>query len=831
VQGKLILSVVLSVAILAGASAQGPGGPGAGFPRGGMQGPGAPGAPAGAPAKMKPYADVITKDAKSDDGLFMTHQIDEKYYWEIPADKLGSEVLWVTTLDKSPTFYGFGQTEVQDRVVRFERRGDKILLRSVTYTVRADDPAGDMTRALMMAKVEPIIATFDIKTTGNKDSVVIDVTNVYTGDMAEFSAKSSIGASRMDPSRTFIDSVKSYPKNIEIKLTATFVAGGGGASPLGRRGSDGPSRDASTDAITVGLHHSIVALPEKPMMSRIADSRVGWFSSSHYEFGTSEAPVKTITVLDRWRLEKKDPRAALSEPVTPITYYLGSEIPAKWKPFVKRGVEEWNAAFEKIGYKNAIVCRDIPTKAEDPEFDQDDVRYTVIRWLPSGVENAYGPHISDPRTGEILNGSPKIFHSVLKLSNNWYFAQVSPNDPRAQKLPLPESLQGDLLAYVVTHEVGHTLGLPHNMRASSTFSIKQLRSKEWTEKWGDESSIMDYGRFNYVSQPGDGARLIPKLGPYDYFAIEYGYGSIPGAKTPADEVPALKAIANRQTQNPMLRFGNQSPEDPTRQSEDLGDDTVEATRLGLKNIDRVMGFLVKAAAKPGEDYEMLAEAYNTVMGQRGMELRHVLAVVGGMIENNQHAGQGTQVNYTPVPAGKQRAAVRLYNEQLFHTPAIMVRPDITRKFNASGIADAVLASQTGILSGLLQDSRLKRLSEQEALTPKNAYTVANLFDDLRTGIFSELVSTKPMIDLYRRNLQRTFVSTFGGKLTGTGDGKAMARQTLVTLRGQVKTASGRAVDRATRAHLHDLLKAIDDQLDPKVTAAAPAAPGAFPFPR
>ena len=553
------------------------------------------GPPPTAPGKPKPYAEVITKEAKSDlTGLFKTHQADDKYYFEIPKALLGKELMWVSSLERSSAFYGFGQTEVQDRVIRFEKRGDKVILRSVSYRVRADDTHGDVKRSLEKGNIEPILGVYSVAAYGDEEAIVLDAAPLIYSSLFSPFPSANPAAPSYDPSRSFIESMKSFPQNVLVKVTAT--------------------RSGGAESETVVVDHNIVMLPEKPMMPRLFDSRVGWFSTRYQELGSVENKVKDVTIIDRWRLEKKDPTAALSEPVKPIVYYLGREIPARWKPSVKKGVEAWNAAFEKAGFKNAIQCREIPSKEEDPEFDDEDIRYTVVRWLPSNSENAYGPHLSDPRTGEILNGSPKLFHNALKLAQDWYFIQASHSDPRARKLPFPDDLQGEVLAYVVTHEIGHTLGFPHNMKASSSVPVRLLRDPKWTAQWGTTPSIMDYARNNYVAQPEDKVtQLIPKIGMYDHFAVEWGYSVFP-ATTPEAEKPFLNAIANRQTTNPMLRFGDPSGDDPGRQTEDLSEDGVEATRLGMKNLERILGWLPSAVLKPGEDFSELGAMYGSLLG-------------------------------------------------------------------------------------------------------------------------------------------------------------------------------------------------------------------------
>lgn len=809
-----------------------PQGPTPGQATPGRQTPG-PGAAPGVAAKPKPYAEVITKNAKTSAGLFKTHIVDDKYYFEIPTSALNKELLWVTSLERSQTFYGFGNTELKERVIRFERRADRVLLRDVSYDYRADDKAGDVARALAKGNIEAILGVYNVAAYGPKESsMVIDASSIIYSDLF---------GPRYDQTRSFVESMKAFPQNVLVKLTATSAAGGsGGASPF-PPGPPVPSSGGTAN--TVVINHNIVLLPEKPMMPRLHDGRVGFFGTTYNELGGPENRVKEVTYIDRWRLEKKDPSAALSEPVKPITYYLGDEIPAKWKPWVKKGVEAWNVAFEKAGFLNALVCRDLPTKAEDPDFDAEDIRYTVVRWLPSGVENAYGPHISDPRTGEILNGSPKIFHNILSLTQNWYFVQASACDRRAQKLPLPDDLTGELLAYVVTHEIGHTLGFPHNMKASSSIPIKSLRDPQWTAQWGTEASIMDYGRNNYVAQPGDGVtQLKPKIGPYDLFAVEWGYKPVPGAKTPDQEKDVLNALALRQNADPMLRFGNASSEDPARQTEDLSADSVEATRLGLLNLDRVLGYLVSATTKPGEDYTRLSEMYGEVLGQRARELNHVVAVVGGINETEYHAGQSSKLNYEPVSKARQKQAVGLFNEKVFKTQPTLIRPDILSRIQSSGVAGRILSEQSGVLNGLLSNARLARMIEMEATRPAGtAYGIAEMMDDLRGGVFAELKQPRVTTDLYRRNLQRAFVTALAGKVnppaptpltlpaglppqfvaqlaanaTVPGEARAVARGVLLDLKTTVAAAQPKAASRLDRLHLLDLSRQIDDALNPK----------------
>lgn len=768
---------------------------------------------------IRPYDKVITKAAKTSKGVFAVHRIDEKIYFEIPTNQFGREFLWVSQIQKTQAGFGYGGgTPVGKRVVRWQLRNKDVLLRDVKYTIRAE--SGESIRqAVEATSLEAVIRKFPVAAWGTNQSAVIDVSDLFLGDVTEFSAKSRVGAQGADKTRSFLEGIRAFPENIETRVFMTYLLGGPSAGGFGPSTNAPPSlsrRDPSQSAVSVVLNHSMVLLPLEPMQPRRLDERVGFFNLGFEDYGTSDHQVKEVRYITRWRLEKKDPTAPVSEPKKPIVFYVGRGVPEKWRPWVKKGIEAWQPAFEAAGFRNAILAKDPPSVEQDPDWHAEDARYSTVQWLPSTIENAMGPHVHDPRTGEILEADILIYHNILKLQREWYFAQVSPLDPRAQKLPLPDDLMGELLAYVVTHEVGHSLGFPHNMKASSSYTVDQLRNAEFTRTNGVEASIMDYGRFNYVAQPGDGARLIPIVGPYDFFAVEWGYKQFPGVTNHVAEKKLLDAIAARQIDNPMLRFGDPNPAvDPTQQTEDLGSDAVRATELGLKNIDRIMDFIVKAACEEGEDYEQLQSIYSAVLGQRDRELGHVANLVGGVVQNNLWFGQANKV-FTPVPSERQRAAVQFLNQNAFRTPTNLLRTDILQRLEPGGAADRLLSGQRRLLATLLDDSRNKRMAENADRTEGGPYLPADLVRDLRSAICSELEAEAVTTDLHRRNLQRAFVEILGAHAARTdtaSDLPAIARAELKAIRVLALAAVGKSKDAVTRAHCDDLLARIERALD------------------
>lgn len=760
---------------------------------------------------VRPYEEVVTKDAASDPGVFLVHRIDDRILYEIPASELGHDFLWLVQIAGTQAGSGYGGTPAAERIVRFELRDDKVLLRDVRYSVRADTK-DSIKNAIEAISIAPIIALFPVRAWGRDKAPVIDVTDLFKGDVTEFSARAAFNAQGADPSKSFIESVKSFPENIETKVLMTYRVNKGGFDF--ETGDWGPPQTA----LTALIHHSMVRLPLQPMKPRKYDSRVGFFTVGFLDYASQEQGVERVNYVNRWRLEKRDANAAVSEPIKPIVYYVGREVPDKWKPWVKKGVEMWQPVFEAAGFRNAIVAKDAPSPQEDPDWDAEDARFSSIRWMPSVVENAYGPHVHDPRTGEILEADIQIFHNVLKLARDWYFVQASPNDERAQSLPLPDELLGELLAYIVAHEVGHTLGFPHNMKASSAFTVEQLRSKEFTEKWGCEASIMDYGRFNYVAQPGDGARLIPKIGPYDFFAIEWGYREFAAGLTPDQEQAELNKIVSRQVTDPVLRFSDPNPFlDPSAQTEDLGSDGVAATELGLKNIDRVASYLVKATCKDGKNYDLLSNMYDALLGQRDMELNHVVAMVGGAVWSNLWYGQGDR-QFEPVPAERQRAAVAFLLQHAFQVPQTLIAPEIVDRLQPNGAVDRFRNSQVNILRYLVNTLRLRRMAEFEARAPGASYGPAALLEDLRRGLMIELERERVAVDLYRRNTQRAWIDLLvdiTAQNARDSDVSALARAELKVVQRQMSDALIKCADRVTEVHLTDLLDRCDRALDPR----------------
>jgi hypothetical protein len=587
---------------------------------------------------------------------------------------------------------------------------------------------------------------------------------------------------------------------------------------------------------SVVMHWSMVKLPEKPMQPRLFDERVGYFTTSTIDYSRDEHRAERRTFIARYRLEKKDPKSEISEPVKPIVYYIDPATPKKWIPYLKAGIEAWQPAFEAAGFKNAIIAKEAPTADEDPDWSPEDARYSVVRWLPSTTENASGPHISDPRTGEIIEADIQFYHNVMNLVRDWYFVQVGPLDPRAKTLPLPDDLMGRLLQYVTAHEVGHTLGLQHNMKASSLYPADKVRDPEFVRKMGHTPTLMDYSRFNYVAQPEDRIAvddLIPGIGPYDKFAIMWGYKPIPEAKTSDGEKPVLDQWARVQDTQPWLRFSTagQNGSDPGDQREAVGDgDAVASSTLGMKNLNRVGSMLLSATStQKGEPYDDLLEIYGRLLGQWALEMNHVASIVGGFDSQQKHIGQ-EGVRFTPISRERQIAAVKFLHENAFKAPAFAVNPDILRRIEPAGVLERVKTSQTRVLTTLFDNTRVNRLIEQEAIDGQAAYRATAFFADVRKGIWSELNAAQVKVDAYRRNLQRSYLDLFNDKLNGrspvTNDARAFIRGELAALRSSIAGALAKSADRATQLHLRDAQDQIARILDPKFERPVPGGPPA-----
>lgn len=776
-----------------------------------------------APAEKKEEAPKLSFKP----GLFGVAQNEKDWYFEIPDSLLGRRILAVTRyVSNTPGASTYGGEEVNESMLYWEKGANgNLLLRADVLTIQADKDQ-IIYKAVEVSSENPIVASFKPEKTSTPGTTRIKVNSLFESDVQVVSLDAgtkragNLGGLKNDAS--FINSIRSYPINTEITVTKTYSYN----QPQGGMGQGGPQRAQSlpagrqAGAVTLVLNTSMLLLPETPMQPRWFDSRVGYFAGGYSHFSDEQQGVETIRYITRWRLEarpedrERQQRGELVEPIKPIVYYIDPATPKQWRKYLIAGVNDWAKAFEQAGWKNAIHAEEWPENAEELGMSLEDARFSVIRYLASPIANAYGPNVHDPRSGEILESHIGWYHNVMTLVHDWYQVQAGMIDPRARKIKYDEELMGDLIRFVSSHEVGHTLGLRHNMGASSKTPVENLRNKEWVEKNGHTASIMDYARFNYVAQPEDNISkegIYPRINDYDKWAIEFGYTPTYFKTSKEDHLYWNKVIVARLADNPRLWFGGEGRDgDPRALTEDLSDDAVAASNYGIQNLKRMIGQIPEWNKEEGDQYENIDRMYTAVIGQFNRYLGHVASNIGGRFITNKSIEEPGP-KYEPVPKARQKRALDFLNENIFRKPTWLV--DVPYIFNITDRPDNNLYPLVNsVVSALVSTAKLDRM-EQFAQYGSGNYTPEEYLEDLYGMVFTEL-DKGGKADSYRRYLQQRYVTTALNVVKSDASANSGSRALLLgqLLDIQKKAAKGKGGDAATKAHWLSIANQIEKGL-------------------